>query len=428
MSGGALRIPAATGDLYQGNNTAANLVLRDPPAAVLDGDREDQLRGRRPVPAGRASSSTATTTNYVKLGRIAHTTAGDEKFEFIHETDAVADNTGADSHREHRGGLPGRLLGAAALRRDEPDRLVLGERDQLHAGRTRLAAAGRRAGSACSPSATPRRPLRRRPRSTRSGSPGPARRPGRAATTSSTARPSTRRAGTRSCATRPRPTRCRASNLTITTQPGDIYSGDTNPPPNNFILQSADHAGADWVIETKIDSRVDGGYGQGGLIAYLNGDNYVKLDPIADAGQTRINRIELRTEIAGTPTGPADRPADRGRHRHDLLPAPDQERDELHGRVLARRHDVAAGRHGARTRWPNPQFGVFAFGPQADGQGDTVAFDYFLLDGRDAGEPCDCVARPRRRVRRRGAGQDEVEPRSSASRRTCTRSRTAGSR
>ena len=39
----------------------------------------------------------------------------------------------------------------------------------------------------------------------------------------------------------------------------------------------------------------------------------------------------------------------------------------------------------------NPQFGVFAFGPQAAGQGDTVAFDYFLLDGRDAGEPCDCV-------------------------------------
>ena len=27
--------------------------------------------------------------------------------------------------------------------------------------------------------------------------------------------------------------------LTITTEPGDIYTGDTNPPPNNFILQSA---------------------------------------------------------------------------------------------------------------------------------------------------------------------------------------------
>ena len=45
-------------------------------------------------------------------------------------------------------------------------------------------------------------------------------------------------------------------NLTITTELGDIYTGDTNPPPNNFILQSADHAGADWVIETKL-SRDD---------------------------------------------------------------------------------------------------------------------------------------------------------------------------
>ena len=28
--------------------------------------------------------------------------------------------------------------------------------------------------------------------------------------------------------------------LTITTSLGDIYTGDTNPPPNNFILQAAD--------------------------------------------------------------------------------------------------------------------------------------------------------------------------------------------
>ena len=55
--------------------------------------------------------------------------------------------------------------------------------------------------------------------------------------------------------------------------PGDIYTGDTNPPPNNFILQDASHADADWVIETKLSGTINGGYGQGGLIAYLNGDN-----------------------------------------------------------------------------------------------------------------------------------------------------------
>ena len=31
----------------------------------------------------------------------------------------------------------------------------------------------------------------------------------------------------------------------------------------------------------------------------MDGNNYVKLDPISDAGQTRINRIELRTEVDG---------------------------------------------------------------------------------------------------------------------------------
>ena len=104
------------------------------------------------------------------------------------------------------------------------------------------AAAGERAGSACSPSATRRRPQRRWPRSTRSAHAARARRAARASTTSSTARPST-------------PTRWNASvrqnqnaavsggQLTITTEPGDIYTGDTTPPPNNFILQYASHAG-----------------------------------------------------------------------------------------------------------------------------------------------------------------------------------------
>ncbi len=56
-------------------------------------------------------------------------------------------------------------------------------------------------------------------------------------------------------------------NLTLSQ--GDIYTGDTTPPPNNFILQDASHAGADWVIETKInDYTHDGGYAQGGLLAY----------------------------------------------------------------------------------------------------------------------------------------------------------------
>ena len=37
-------------------------------------------------------------------------------------------------------------------------------------------------------------------------------------------------------------------------------------------------------------------------------------------------------------------------------------------------------------------FGLFAFGPQADGQGDLVPFEYFTLDGEDTGE-CSCDRR-----------------------------------
>ncbi len=52
----------------------------------VDGDREDQLRGRSPSTSRPGSSSTAPTTTTSKLGRIAHTATADEKFEFIHET------------------------------------------------------------------------------------------------------------------------------------------------------------------------------------------------------------------------------------------------------------------------------------------------------------------------------------------------------
>ena len=38
-----------------------------------------------------------TDDNFTKFGRIAHTTAGDEKFEFINEVNAVARNEAADS-------------------------------------------------------------------------------------------------------------------------------------------------------------------------------------------------------------------------------------------------------------------------------------------------------------------------------------------
>ena len=131
---------------------------------------------------------------------------------------------------------------------------------------------------------------------------------------------------------------------------GDIYTGDTNPPPNNFILQDASHAGADWVIETKINAYThDGGYAQGGLLAYLDGDNYIKFDAITDPNNTRVNRIEL--PLGGRRRHPGAG-VQRDRHRRAgeraVLAAADQDRHHLQGRVLVRRRGLDARRRTAR--------------------------------------------------------------------------------
>ena len=102
VSGGALRIPAATGDLYQGNNTAANLVLRDPPAsgpwtatAKINFEGVGQYQQAGIIAYGRRRQ-----LPQVRPDRPHH--GGDEKFEFIHEANANAGQHGADSSGEHR--------------------------------------------------------------------------------------------------------------------------------------------------------------------------------------------------------------------------------------------------------------------------------------------------------------------------------------
>ena len=181
--------------------------------------------------------------------------------------------------------------------------------------------------------------------------------------------------------------------LTITTEPGDIYSGDTNPPPNNFILQSADHAGEDWVIETKLDSH-DRRRLRPGRPDRLRRTATTTSSSTRSRTQGRRGSTasSCATEVAGTPTGP------------DGVPDPEiaagtgtefwlrltKDGTTYSGEYSFDGTTWTPGGHG-RERDGGPDFGVFAFGPQADGQGDTVAFDYFLVDGRDATDPCECV-------------------------------------
>ena len=103
--------------------------------------------------------------------------------------------------------------------------------------------------------------------------------------------------------------------LTVTTVGGDIYEGSDPSATRNFFLQSADHAGADYVLETKLSGTIDGGYAQGGILVYTDDGDYVKFDAISDEGNTRINRIELRSEVARRGAEPAAAGRRAGRAR-----------------------------------------------------------------------------------------------------------------
>ena len=140
--------------------------------------------------------------------------------------------------------------------------------------------------------------------------------------------------------------------LTITTEPGRHLHGDTVPPPNNFILQSADHAGAGLDLETKLSGTINGGYGQGGLIAHVDGGNYVKLDAISDAGITRINRIELRSEMGDAVQEP--QPKGRARGTTDIWLRLAKSGTTYSGEYSFDGLTWTPIAQTSRTRWPRP--------------------------------------------------------------------------
>ncbi|MBD8063620.1 ThuA domain-containing protein, partial [Oceanitalea stevensii] len=93
-------------------------------------------------------------------------------------------------------------------------------------------------------------------------------------------------------------------HLELDATAGDIYGGD-NQTPANFVVQ--DLGDEDWTVETVVDtSDTTRQYEQGGLIAYVDDDNYVKLDVLttntAGAAVTRL--VEIRSEVGSTVQNP----------------------------------------------------------------------------------------------------------------------------
>ncbi|WP_370517512.1 ThuA domain-containing protein [Pseudactinotalea sp. HY160] len=85
---------------------------------------------------------------------------------------------------------------------------------------------------------------------------------------------------------------------------GDIYGTD-NSGTGNFVLQDAPEG--DWTVETLVDAdSFSRQYEQAGLIAYVDDDNYVKLDVLATSteGSAVTRNLELRSEIGGVVQDP----------------------------------------------------------------------------------------------------------------------------
>lgn len=161
---------------------------------------------------------------------------------------------------------------------------------------------------------------------------------------------------------------------------GDFYESDDPSETTNFILQAASNAGEDWTIETKVlGADLHGGYAQGGLIAYADDDNYVKIDLISPGSRTRPYRIEVRSETGGLARAP----------RPQVEPLPEGTEDAWlrltkRGDVYVPAYSLDGENWTTFSQWvgnpiEDPDFGIFAVG--VDEPGTEVGFEYFAFDG-----------------------------------------------
>ncbi len=174
--------------------------------------------------------------------------------------------------------------------------------------------------------------------------------------------------------------------LTMQTPDGDIYT-TPNGEPANFILQP--QPGDEWTVEAKLDtSALYEQYQQGGLILYLDDDNYVKFDHVVtnSAGNTPAGQVELLSEIDGV--------VDAAINGSALAPT-----DELWLR-LSRSGDTISGSYSVDGETftdmsdtvdnaavaADGSVGPFTIGTNQTNGTVPIAFDYFHVLGDDGGD------------------------------------------
>ncbi|MFC0503485.1 ThuA domain-containing protein [Micromonospora costi] len=172
--------------------------------------------------------------------------------------------------------------------------------------------------------------------------------------------------------------------LRIDVPNGDIY-GTGNTGPANFILQTA--PSGDWTLETKVDgSLLNEQYQQAGLIVHADDDNYLKFDYIADnqPGQPVTRRIEFRSEIGGAVQDPQPQAA-------NLTAAVWYLRLARSGNTFTASYSADGTTWTALTALTNsavgatPKVGLFTLGANQTAS-KTASFDYFRLTREAADE------------------------------------------
>ena len=182
--------------------------------------------------------------NFTKFGRIATNAAGSalaEKFEFIYENAGTPRNDAADSTANLPGTFPDDYWMRMKSDGTQRDRRVLDRTGRTGSRSAAPRRCRRTPRSAFSRSATPRRP---QPvaafDSFRSGAGGAG---GPSFDDEFDGASLDKKRWNAIVRDTPSEYAVSGGQLTITNSPGDIYTGDTTPPPNNFILQDASHAG-----------------------------------------------------------------------------------------------------------------------------------------------------------------------------------------
>jgi PKD repeat protein len=373
VSNGTLKIPTENGDVYGGTNNAKNIVLRALPSGAWTAITKVKEAGSLQYhQAGLIVYGDD--DNYTKFDRLATNTSGSpvtEKFEFINEVAGTPRNGSGDS----TGNLPASFPQDYYLRIVSDGTQIRGSYSTdgttwIDVGQPANLPPNARVGVFALDNAAATPVTAEFDYFTLDGGGGGT--SGAGDDFTGTTLDKTRWNGI----VREDPTLYSVGNggLTLTTVKADVDGGN-----KNFILQTADHTGADYVLETKLSGwTLSNNFQQAGILVWGDDQNYVKFNAISDNNNTVINRSENRSKVAGAITNPqpqANVPAGVTAIWLRLT----KSGTSYQGEISYDGTTWTAVGAPVTNPMTAPRFGVYTAG--VNGSGQTATFDYFKVNG-----------------------------------------------